>query len=270
MGSIASSQESVWPPPPTRHKVTSTQDGGAHHLVQTQLHHLVQTQLQPDGILSVGSTSKLTLTLRAPTKHDIKSAGKIWTPTIHPFSNVSTRQEGASLLAREITSDREEFRTTTRIEDTNLSVHSGSSRSSCYRWGSTRKGKYRLHTCRAVTDSPSIGVRKLHSHSLSLLQDSCSGRASSPNPSDVCQQTRRPGRECLRMILICSASGCGHWCLQRCQVGLDHFRKERKPEGTLGVKRCLECPENIEARCEYSAKKSASSSARLCFTFLGD
>ena len=46
-------------------------------------------------------------------------------------------------------------------------------------------------------------------------------------------------------------------------AGLGHFRKERKPEGAEGVKRCLECPEHIEARCEYSAKKSASSSARL-------
>ena len=78
-------REQAWPPPPppplprspsARHKVTSTQDGGAH---------LVQTQPQPDGILSVGSTSKLTLTLRAPSKLDVKSAGELRTPTIHPF-----------------------------------------------------------------------------------------------------------------------------------------------------------------------------------------
>ena len=117
-----------------------TQDGGAH---------LVQTQLQPDAILSVGST----LMLRAPTKHDIKSAGDLFMPTIEPFSNVSTRQESASLLlVREITSDREEFRTTTCIEDTNLSTHRGPSHSGYYRWGSTRKGKYRLHISRVVTD----------------------------------------------------------------------------------------------------------------------
>ena len=74
-------------------------------------------------------------------------------PTIEPFSNVSTRQESASLLgAREITPDREEFRTTTRFEDTNLSTHRGPSHFGCYRWGSTRKGKYRLHISRAVTD----------------------------------------------------------------------------------------------------------------------
>jgi hypothetical protein len=41
-------------------------------------------------------------------------------------------------------------------------------------------------------------------------------------------------------------------------AGLGHFRKERKPEGAKGVKRCLECPEDIESRCEYSAKKSTS------------
>ena len=74
-------------------------------------------------------------------------------PTIGPFSYVSTRQESASLLlAREITSDREEFRATTRFEDTNLSTHRGPSHSGYYRWGSTRKGKYRMHICRTVTD----------------------------------------------------------------------------------------------------------------------
>jgi predicted dehydrogenase len=52
-------------------------------------------------------------------------------------------------------------------------------------------------------------------------------------------------------------------------AGLGHFRKERKPEGAEGVKRCLECPDNIESRCEYSAKKSASS-VRLGFTFETD
>ena len=41
-------------------------------------------------------------------------------------------------------------------------------------------------------------------------------------------------------------------------AGLGHFRKERKPEGANGVTRCLECPDNIESRCEYSAKKSTS------------
>ena len=38
-------------------------------------------------------------------------------------------------------------------------------------------------------------------------------------------------------------------------TGLGHFRKERKPEGTEGVTWCLECPEDIEAQCEYSMKK---------------
>ena len=41
-------------------------------------------------------------------------------------------------------------------------------------------------------------------------------------------------------------------------AGLGHFRKERKPEGAGDVKRCLECPENIESQCEYSAKTCAS------------
>ena len=41
-------------------------------------------------------------------------------------------------------------------------------------------------------------------------------------------------------------------------AGLGHFRKDRKPEGAEGVTRCLECPDSIESRCEYSAKKSLS------------
>ena len=144
----------VWPGSKLGHHHHHHRD---HHPQDTRLRarkiHLVQTQLQPDGILSVGSTSKLTLTLRVPTKHDIKNAGDLWTPTIHPFSYVSTRQESASLLgAREITPDREEFRTTTRIENTNLSTHRGPRHSGYYRWGSTRKGKY--IACTPVEQSP--------------------------------------------------------------------------------------------------------------------
>lgn len=39
--------------------------------------------------------------------------------------------------------------------------------------------------------------------------------------------------------------------------GLGHFRKDRKPAEArmAGVTRCLECPANVEQRCEYSAKK---------------
>jgi len=56
-----------------------------------------------------------------------------------------------------------------------------------------------VEQCRAVTDSPRIGARQLRSHSRSLLQGSRSGRASSPNPSGVCQYVWCSLRECLRI-----------------------------------------------------------------------
>ena len=52
-------------------------------------------------------------------------------------------------------------------------------------------------------------------------------------------------------------------------AGLGHFRKERKPEGAEGVTRCLKCPDNIESRCEYSAKKSPSYIHSPPFAVLG-
>ena len=53
-------------------------------------------------------------------------------------------------------------------------------------------------------------------------------------------------------------------------AGLGHFRKERKLEGAEGVKRCLECPDNIESRCKYSAKKSASFVPPQVYSYLRD
>jgi hypothetical protein len=67
--------------------------------------------------------------------------------TNHLLPHVSTRQESASpllALAREITSDGEEFCAAARLEGGTPStfLYRGSRYSRCYRWRSTGKGQY--------------------------------------------------------------------------------------------------------------------------------